>query len=281
MFQRHTIADGAQLLVEVLSRPTVYMDNWALNDFATTAMLRSRFVAGMKRTNGTLRISISNIVELLKQSDQGQITEVLRFLDSIDTGFINLDFKEVIDKENQIVAGAMDRLNPSQEISLIHTHLLAHGWPEHWSVSDVVRHSLGNNENKVFADSFDSLATRMKEFLERTRANPDYMKKSLSRFRSSRQRDAQYCTATRELMVHSLDFILQNKEMAMPAKEWHDPYHTIVPVAYCDIVFLDGRWAGFVSQCGLKPPHIARVFSKRNIEEGVQAVEEWITPIEE
>ena len=281
MFEKRELTDGTRLLVEIIGRPTVYMDHWALNDFATIDKLRSRFVSGMKRTGGTLRISVSNIVELLKQSDQAQVNDILYLLNNVDTGFINLDFNEVIAREDQLIAGAQARQNPSEEITLIYTYLLALNWPEHWSVSDVVRHGLTNSDNKVFVGSYDSFANRMKGFLDKTRANIDYMKKSLARFRSSRRTNAQYCKATRELISHSLDFILQNKNMAMPAKEWHDLYHTIVPVAYCDIVFLDGRWAGFVSQCGLKPPTIACVFSRRCIEDGIQAIEGWNTPTEE
>lgn len=275
MLETHRLPEGNRLIVEKIGHPAVYMDNWALNDFSASDTRKARFVSAMKRTGGTLRISVSNVVELLKQSDQTQINMILHLLDNVDTGFINLNFNEVITREDQIAAGAKHGQNPSQEFSLIHAHLLALGWPEHWSVSGIVNHGLKNSANKVFVDSYDSFANRMKKFLDRVRADTDYMNKSLARSRTSRRTGARYCTATRELVVRSLDFILQNKDMDMPAKEWHDLYHTVVPVAYCDIVFIDGRWAEFVSQCGLKPPTVAHVFSRRSIEHGIQAIEEW------
>jgi hypothetical protein len=66
--------------------------------------------------------------------------------------------------------------------------------------------------------------------------------------------------------------------MNMPANEWHDLNHTIVPVAYCDIVFLDGRWATFVSQSGFKSPAIAAVF--KNLDAGMDAIEGWDPSVE-
>ena len=52
----------------------------------------------------------------------------------------------------------------------------------------------------------------------------------------------------------------------MNSNEWHDFFHAIVPVAYCDLVLLDKRWATFISQTGLKFPDVAFAFDKKSIE---------------
>lgn len=280
MFENRRLTDGTRLLIETLGRPTVYLDNWALNDLAIANTLCSRFVSAMTSKAGTLRISVSNIVELLKQTDIAQIEQILHVIDAVDTGFIDLNFEDVIQRENQLLNGTGNCQNPSQQCTVLHDSLVALGWPEVWSVSDVVRHVLANSDNRAFVQSYDSFADKMETFISAHRTNPEYMKKSHDRSRSGRQEKPKYCTATRELVTRSFDFILQNKGMSMPGKEWHDLYHTIVPVAYCDIVFLDGRWADFVSQSGLKPPAIAAVFKKQSLDAGMDAIEGWEPSVE-
>jgi len=268
------------LLTETLGQPTVYLDNWALNDIATANALCSRFVSAMTRKSGTLRISVSNIVELLKQTDSAQVKQILHLIDAVDTGFINVNFGEVIRQENRLLIDPTECENPSREFTVIYNYLLALQWPEVWSIADIVQHVLANSDNRVFLQSYGSFADKMKAFFSVHRANPEYMKKEVARSYSGRQQKPKYCTATRELVTHSFDFIIQNREMNMPAKEWHDLYHTIVPVAYCDIVFVDGRWADFVSQSGLKPPAIAAVFKKQSLDAGMDAIEGWEPSVE-
>jgi len=204
----------------------------------------------------------------------------VRLIGAVDTGFINVNFGDVIRRENQLLIDAAHCRDPSLELTLIHAFLLALGRPEKWSVRDVVRHVLANSDNRVFVQSYDSFADKMKAFFSAHRADPEYVKKSLARSRSERREKPKCCTATRELVTYSFDFIIQNRGMNMPAKEWHDVYHTIVPVAYCDIVFLDGRWANFVSQSGLKPPAIGAVFTKSSLAAGIDAIGDWETPVE-
>jgi hypothetical protein len=280
MFETTKLDDGTSLLVETFGRPIVYLDNWALNDIATESTLCSRFTSAMTSKAGTLRISVSNTVELLKQTDAHQIEQILRLIDAVDTGFININFQEVIMRENQIVTGIGNGQNPSEDLATIKTFLLALNWPKSWTISDIVRHVLSSNDNMVFVQSYDSFADRMDTFIRGVRTDDKYMKKSCARSRAARREKPKYGAATRELASRSFDFIFQNKEMKMPGKEWHDLYHTIVPTAYCDIVFLDRRWATFVSQSGLTLPAIAEVFSRQSLEAGIAAIEMWTSPTE-
>ncbi len=119
-------------MVESLGRPTVYLDNWALNDIALDASHKERFVKIMNARKGTLRLSISNLAELMKQTDRKQISAILELIDSVDSGFINTDFNEVIRRENGVLRGEIQE-NPSQNIGLIYAYLLARNWPESWA----------------------------------------------------------------------------------------------------------------------------------------------------
>ena len=54
--------------------------------------------------------------------------------------------------------------------------------------------------------------------------------------------------------------------MKMNYSEWIDLHHTIVPVAYCDFVLIDKRWAQFINATGLQYPDIANVYKEEGIE---------------
>ena len=265
MFTKYQLDDGRNVLVEQLGQPIVYFDNWALNDIALEFSFRERFIAIMKDRNGTLRLSISNIVELLKQTDQDQIEAILSMVDSVDSGFINTSFVEVINLENGILRGEVDE-NPSQEMGLVLTYLLAQNWPESWTVSGVIRSALENSSGKKLSESWVKFSDRMKTFLDSVRSDKEYTIKSRARANSTRKKGKEYDRATRELFLLGFDFVLQNSAMTMSSNEWHDFFHSIVPVAYCDLVLLDKRWTTFVHQTRLTFPNIAFAFDRTSID---------------
>lgn len=264
MLVRHSLNDGSTQLVESLGRPIVYLDNWALNDIALDAACKERFVSTMKSRKGTLRLSVSNLVELMKQADRQQISAILEMIDSVDAGFININFIEVVERENGILRGEIHE-NPSQEVRLICDYLLARNWPEPWVMSDVIRSVVNNSSGDKMRDSWDQFAVKMKAFLSSVRSDSKYMSQSEERAKTTRTKGKEYDRPTRELIQLGFNFVLQNAEMKMISNEWHDFFHSIVPVAYCDLVLLDKRWATFICQTSFDFPNIAFVFDKKSI----------------
>lgn len=265
MFIKHPLDDGTTLLVEALGRPIVYLDNWALNDIALDGSYKDRFVDIMKARKGTLRLSVSNLVELMKQADRQQISVILEMIDSVDAGFINTNFTDVVGRENSILRGETHE-NPSQEVGRIRTYLLAQNWPESWVISDVILTVLDNSSGDQMRESWDQFAVRMQSFLDSVRSNAKYMSQSKDRAKTTRKKGKEYDRPTRELIQLGFNFVLQNTAMRMNSNEWHDFFHTIVPVAYCDLVLLDKRWATFISQTGFTFPDVAFVFDKKSLE---------------
>lgn len=265
MFIKYQLDDGRNLLIEQLRQPIVYLDNWALNDISLDSSFRQRFIGIMKDRKGTLRLSVSNLVELLKQSDQNQIGSILSMIDSVDAGFINTNFVDVINLENGVLRGEVEE-NPSHQIDLIYTYLLAQNWPESWTISNVVSSVLKNSSGQHFSESWDQFAEKMKNFLGVVRSDNKYIIKSRARSTSTRKKGKKFDRATRELFQLGFDFVLQNPAMTMSSNEWHDFFHSIVPVAYCDIVLLDKRWTTFVSQTKLTFPDIAFAFNRKSMD---------------
>ncbi len=266
MFTKHQLDDGRELLIEKMGRPIVYLDNWAINDISLNLSFRQRFIDIMKNRQGTLRISVSNIVELLKQTDTEQIEFILNLIDSVDAGLINTNFQEVITIENKILVNGVDE-NPSNHLDLIYIYLLAQNWPEQWSVSEFVRSVLENSSEKQFTESWDQFAKRMESFLNAVRTEKGYIEKSKTRSAATRRAGKKYDRGTRELFQLGFDFVVQNQDMTMSSNEWHDFFHLIVPVAYCDIVLLDKRWTTFVSQTKFSYPDIAFVFNHNTMKD--------------
>ena len=265
MFTKEPLRDGRALLVESLGRPIVYLDNWALNVIALDDAYRARFVGTLNDREGTLRLSISNAVELMQRTDREQIETILRMIDSVDAGFINTNFIDVIKYENALFRGETAG-NPSQELTLIWKYLLAQNWPESWAMSDVIRTGLDGTSGTQMRESWDQFAIRMRGFLDSVRIDREDMSKSKGRAKATRKKGKDHDRPTRELFALGFDFVLQNETMKMSSNEWHDFFHAIVPVSYCDIVLLDKRWAAFVCQTGLKYPDAAFVFDKKSID---------------
>jgi hypothetical protein len=266
VFIKHQLDDGRELLVEKMGRPIVYLDNWAINDISLNSDFRQRFIDIMKRRQGTLRVSVQNIVELLKQTDIEQIESILSLIDSVDAGLINTNFQEVIAKENAIIVNGVDE-NPSNHLDLIYIYLLAQNWPKHWSVSDFIRSVLKNSSSNEFKESWNQFAKRMESFLNTVRSGKGQVEKSKNRSKATRKAGKIFDRGTRELFQLAFDFVLQNQSMTMSSNEWHDFFHLVVPVAYCDIVLLDKRWATFVAQTKFSYPDIAFVFDHRTIDD--------------
>lgn len=266
MYLKHRLDNGRDLLIEKMGRPIVYLDNWAINDISLNLTFKQRFIDIMTNRQGTLRISVSNIVELLKQTDTEQIGTILDLINSVDASLINTNFEEVITIENQILVNGFGE-NPSNHLELLLTYLMAQNWPEQWSISEFIRSILENSSGAQFVESWDQFAKRMEIFLNDVRAKKGYIEKSKNRSIATRKAGKKYDRGTRELFQLGFDFVMQNQDMTMSSNEWHDFFHLIVPVAYCDIVLLDKRWSTFISQTSFKYPDIAFVFNRKTIED--------------
>jgi hypothetical protein len=257
--------------------PTVYLDNWALNDLALDKDLRCNFVQSMNENGGTLRLSAFNIFELSKQADTSQVNAILDMIRDIeDCGFINIDPNAVIAKEDDIVSRRTPIVNPSADLDLITAHLIAQGYPSNWHVSDIFRICHVEQLPRSLFEKNARFTERMTRLLEASRKDPDNLSRASRRLKQLKARGPKYETATRELFSMAVDYIATNKSMKMSAySEWVDIFHVVVPVAYCDIVLIDKRWRNFVNQTGFKPPQVAMVFDKRSLDQFFEKLEEW------
>ena len=260
-------ADGNGKVIETFNRPIVYLDNWALNEIALSAEWREKFIQGMNNKNGHLRVSLMNLTELITQTDEDQIESILSLIDSTDSGIINIDMFDVMNKET-----GQSRFtcygNPSSDLETSLCYLEANGFPNTVNVRDIFSIFLeGNAPLSTSFSDWTQFSGMMESTTEKGRTNEPYLQEIKERAREIRKKPIEERALTKELFYLAYNFVMSNKEMTMNSNEWKDIFHTVVPVAYCDYVLLDKRWVGFVNQTGFNYPHIAKVYSKKSMSE--------------
>ncbi len=264
------------LLSETYGRPIVYLDHWGFNEIALNKSYRKLFCEIMNRRKGILRISVYNIRELVNQSDNSQREQIYSLIDEVDTGYINIHPREVINKENNIIRGLTPIINPSVELEIFSSYLASKNYATDYKISEIVQVSVDNwNRAEMSADS-ENFVAKITNRIDSIRNNTKEIEKAKKRFIATKARGPKYQAATREIASLAVDFVIMNKTMKMTKhSEWSDIFHLIVPVAYCDFVLLDRRWKNFIEQTGLKPPKIAYTFDKRTLTNFFSALETY------
>lgn len=270
MFKIRRDRKGRLTIKEIFGRPLVYLDNWALNDISSNEKHRKQFINAICKRGGTLRVSVQNIDELNKQGDQEQLKVILEMIDSIDSGFININTEEVIEKENEIIKNPfVKHKDPSRDTFLIEARLESLGLrnlPLKPNVSGIISIATTGTPVRKYKDI--AFANHMKRKLNAAREKQEVIKEASGSFLKLKQKGKKYDAATRELNSMAYDFIIKDTKMKMSmSSEWYDLNHVIVPVAYCDMVLIDRKWKEFVKQTGFEFPDIAMVFDKRSIDE--------------
>jgi hypothetical protein len=263
---------------EIFSKPMVYLDNWALNDISIEDDLRKTFISLMNSKGGMLRLSIVNMIELANQCDKAQLGLILSMIAEIkDCGLINIDPGEVINKEDMLISNPLMISivqNPSAELELVATYLLANNHPEKWHISDLISGIIKELPSKRIEDGNRAFLLGMESLIRRTRSDRQYLDTVSNLYSNIKRTGPEYQAATRELLRLSLYFVIRNHHLKMSKySEWNDIFHLIVPVAYCDFVLMDRRWKTFIDQTGFSHPAIARVFDKRSLHDFFNALE--------
>ncbi len=256
--------------------PRVYLDHWALNDFATDISLGQRFIDAMQKRGGSLRISVFGIRELLGQGDQGQVQAIINFLRKVDCGFIHSNPKKVIASENILILKSescslisdliQDVSPPAWDMSLVKEYVLSNGVTPIIRAADVIERIINENIETGGKGLSNNFGAQLNPLINRARNDPVSLSKAAKMFKAVKTRGMEYKAATREIYNLVIAHLIKNKTMGMPTpSHWYDVFHVVVPVSYCHLVLIDGRWTNFIQTTGLKYPDIAMVFNKSTL----------------
>lgn len=263
--------------------PTIYLDTWALFDFIEDDRLANKFIKILNHIGGTLMLSIISIIEAMDLKDQKQILDLSKFIDSTigveKVAFLDFNFTRVIKKEKiyKKIRGPFLKISPAIDLGLLDSFIKIHKPENPLKVSEIFlayRQDLKNG--KVLNEKWEE---DLFPIVKRARNNTNSLSNAKKRFRKRKEK-ANMCKfpCTEFLMETCIDYITINESMKMPDKEWHDIFHTIVPVAYCGFVLIDKRWLNFIKSTGLEYPQIAKVYVKRNLSEFLKDLENWKRP---
>ena len=263
---------------QITSRPSIYLDTWMWCLLSEDSALRKRFIKTADEANATMMYSSATLMELALIEDSKQIDAIHEVMDSIDYGFSESNPSKVIRKEEDLEVpggGAFKGVNPCCNLELIKNYFLNRMDPlrpfQLSAILPKLKIDMESGKFREMSQKFEDLtpivleARKDPEVL--SRAKKRHWKKEL--FRKQRP-------YTKDIYRLAIDFVIVNKNMKMPSKEWIDLLHTVVPVAYFDFVMLDKRWCHFIRTISpLAPPDIANVFSKREIDKFLSEINDF------
>jgi hypothetical protein len=247
--------------------PSVYLDHWALRRLSEDTTLANRLISALKSNNGTLAISVLNLIEFSKVKDAQQARMAENLIEAIlpQVFFLSFNPFDVIEMEDALIAGGHP-IPPHGDFDFLEA--FAHLKPK--SLNSFTSENLFVAVQKSsLSTSLDSLADTIierVEFLRHSLDVDDYFRSAVKRLPGSSNIQRGTRTIVREL-IRSL---LVDRNTKITRNHAIDLLHAVVPVAYCDIVLLDKHWETQVDrarsrleQARISSP-IAKVFSMKN-----------------
>ena len=278
MIRYKQVTDKGIQIEQIASRPTVYLDNWALNLLSDDHTLAERFTYLLNELGGSLSVSIINILEIVGRSDKRQISDILGLMDLVDECFIDINPTSVVKREKELthIERAVSQTSPCADLQMISLLEDVHNPLKPFKISEVIlelQKEMKRNRY-VFQEDFErELFPR----IMKARNDQSVLLKAKNRFKnkSKSKRISTEWPYTKDLFNRCIDFITINETMKMPDKEWLDIFHVVVPVAYCDFVLIDNRWIAFVRATGLKNPEIAKVYAQKELQDFLNELERF------
>jgi hypothetical protein len=276
MIRYKKVTDKGIEIRQIASRPTAYLDNWALNLLSADRALGDRFTDLLNELGGTLTISIINILEIVGRSDEKRVSDILRFVDSVDGVSIDIDPSRVVKREEKFrhIEKSVFQRSPCADLLLLRTLADVHNPLKPFKISEVIlelQKEMKDDRYVIQEDFERELFPR----ITKARNDRTVLSRVKNRFKNKSERIKTEFPHTEHLLSRCVDFIVINESMKMPDKEWRDVFHVLVPVAYCDFVLIDSRWIAFVRSTGLRNPEIAKVYSQNELEKFLNDLEEF------
>jgi hypothetical protein len=267
--------NGSPAIKQQVTPPSVYLDHWALMDFAHDESLRDRFTKALLRRKGTLLVSWLHLLEMNPVKSPATSAEVEEFFEGLDLHIAFLqplpDF--VIAEEDRLLSIPPEEWNSAPHLDRGLLELAYRfskppaifGFRGLWTtVQSSEFDELRRQFERGMADSARLLERKREQLLE----DPRYEK--AIRAPSVGPRIA---APTRYVVRETINSLIADNRKSMSPKEWIDLGHMNVSVSYADFVLLDRAWEHRadivrrkIQKAGLLT-HFARVYSDRTLED--------------
>jgi hypothetical protein len=266
---RISVGRSGELVAEQgLVSPAVYLDHWALRAVSDDAGLGDRLRHVIEARAGTLVVSWANIAEFSNLDERAaRSAEVL--LDSSLPHVFFLDFNvfDVVRREADIVGGGPP-LPPHADMDLL--RLVVGLKP-----AGVQPVTCVGMLTEVSGRRLESTERMKDTFVEKVGAlREEYLEDDAFRVlvdRSLRQQATPRGTSI--VLREILAGVMRDGKSPIGRNDALDFFHTIVPVAYCDVVLLDGRWRDQVDRLRMRLERAGIGFPLATVLSGAGALE--------
>lgn len=264
---RYLIGDDQTLRLEQFDvSPSVYLDHWALRHISANENLRTRFTKSLLACDGTLVLSWLNLLEFTKVTDREQVELAEKLVEDIlpNVFFMEINPFTVIDREDKLIAGG-EPIPPHADIGFLKAFS---AFKSTNCNPFTARGMFVAPHESTLSGRFDSLADTIISRTEALRAEMD----TDSDFRSLIRRlpsGQKLQHGTRNVLRELARTFLIDRGLRLSRNNAVDLLHSVVPVAYCDLVLLDKHWEEQVdrmrtrlTEANLNIP-IAKIFSRK------------------
>jgi hypothetical protein len=226
---------------QTMTHPAVYLDHWAIRKIAEKPELAMRFTAALKACQGTWAVSLLNLMEFIKMTDENQAAQFEELLEQAlpNVFFIDFNALDVIDRERMIIEGG-SRNAPYGDVSLLDAFAkMTPETPRPFTAKNLVTVIVQRR-----ADLQKGLVSLNDTIISRTQRMQEQMlvDKQFNKAVKGSQEVAKH-QRTWLFLREILGRLLIDRRKPMTANDAMDLFHAIVPVAYCDFVLLDAAWA--------------------------------------
>jgi hypothetical protein len=242
-----------------------------LRAVSADSALGDRLGRAIKARGGTLVVSWANIAEF-SSLDARAARSAEAFIDANLPYVFFLDFNvfDVVRREAEIIAGGAP-LAPHADMDLL--RLVVGLKP-----AGVQPVTCVGMLTEVSGRRLESTERMKDTFVERIGAlRTEYLEDDAFRALVDRSlRDQQTPRGTAVILREILGGVMRDVRSTIGRNDALDFFHTVVPVAYCDIVLLDGRWRDQVDRLRRRLERAGVGFPVANVMSGSEALSEMI-----
>lgn len=222
-------------VTEVVEPPAIYLDHWALREISANLSWSARMINALKSRGGTLMLSSLNIAEFTKVTDSAQVCFAEALVEKAlpNIFFLEIDVFKVVKREDELLAGGPPTA-PHADLVLLKE---VAQWQT--TVNPFTIRNLFAVSKYVKAGQFDRMAD---EFAEQCNKLRDDDKPKFEKRAKRLPSGPDIERGTRYILPELLCVFLLDQNSKLTRNHAIDLLHSVVPIAYCDLVLLDKHW---------------------------------------
>jgi hypothetical protein len=226
--------DGTPRMIMQAVSPVVYLDHNGINFVCRSSALSERFIEAIRGTGGTLALSWVGLREFAAVTDQRQRQRAECLLQAIWPQIFILEPEPYKVEARELAGWPVPYGDPEIGMVVFLREVLLRG-----GLHGLLDLMFTDGQILRGTSAVDKVAQRLLELRNDYAADAGFQRR-VARADTSPPHRAQ--TRMRSVLRAILEPLVKDPSRHIPTNGAFDLLHAVVPVAYCDIVFLDGAW---------------------------------------